>query len=48
MPVTRLIQPNTLDDMLLYQLWHAGGGGRTVMRMCETEYGISRRVSGAC
>ncbi len=44
MPMTRLIQPNTLDDMLLYQLWHVqAAAGRTVMRMCETEYGISRR-----
>ncbi|MBK6869361.1 MAG: MarR family transcriptional regulator [Burkholderiales bacterium] len=30
--------------MLLYQLWHVQAAvGRTVMRMCETEYGISRR-----
>ncbi len=44
MPMSRLIQPNTLDDMLLYQLWHVQAAvGRTVMRMCETEYGISRR-----
>lgn len=44
MATNRLIQPRTLDDMLLYQLWHVhAAAGRLVMRMCETEYGISRR-----
>lgn len=44
MPMSRLIQPNTLDDMLLYRLWHVHAtAGRMVVRMCEAEYGISRR-----
>ena len=44
MPTNRLTQPKTLDDMLLYQLWHLhASAGRVVVRMCETEFGISRR-----
>lgn len=44
MPTNRLIQPKSLDDMLLYQLWGLqAAAGRMVVRLCETEFGISRR-----
>ena len=44
MSKNRLIHPKTLDDMLLYALWHLHAtAGRRVMRMCEAEFGISRR-----
>ena len=39
-----LRQPKTLDDMVLYRLWHLNArAGRLVMRMCEAEYGVTRR-----
>lgn len=44
MPTNRLIQPKSLDDMLLYQLWGLQAAvGRMVVRLCESEFGISRR-----
>lgn len=40
----RLLAPRTLDDMLLYAMWqlqvHAG---RVVVRLCESEFGVTRR-----
>lgn len=44
MPEPSLRQPKTLDDMVLYRLWQLNAGaGRLVMRMCETEFGVTRR-----
>ena len=44
MPVARLHQPLTLDDMVLYVLWNIqAGAGRAVVRLCENEFGITRR-----
>ncbi len=39
-----LLHPNTLDDMLLYAMWQVQAhAGRVVVRLCETEFGITRR-----
>lgn len=39
-----LTQPKTLDDMLLYRLWQVQTrAGRGVNRLCEVEFGITRR-----
>ncbi|MFD1711974.1 MarR family transcriptional regulator [Ottowia sp. GY511] len=39
-----LRQPKTLDDMVLYRLWHLNArAGRLVMRMCEADFGVTRR-----
>ncbi len=44
MPTNRLIQPKGLDDMLLYVLWRLQAAARRpVVRLCETEFGITRR-----
>lgn len=44
MPSSRLSQPRTLDDMLLYQLWQVHAAARRpVVRLCEAEFGITRR-----
>ena len=44
MPSSRLSQPRTLDDMLLYQLWQVHAvARRPVVRLCEAEFGITRR-----
>lgn len=44
MPDSRLIHPQTLDDMLLFRLWQLSlPAGRCVIKMCETEFGITRR-----
>lgn len=44
MPEPSLRQPKTLDDMVLYRLWQLNAGaGRLVMRMCEAEFGVTRR-----
>ena len=44
MSPARLDQPRTLDDMVLYVLWNLQtSAGRAVVRLCETEFGISRR-----
>ena len=40
----KLLAPQTLDDMLLYAMWQVQAhAGRVVMRLCETEFGITRR-----
>lgn len=44
MSAPALSQPKTLDDMLLYRVWQLNArAGRLVMRMCETEFGVTRR-----
>lgn len=44
MPSSRLTHPETLDDMLLFRLWNLSArAGRSVIQMCEAEYGITRR-----
>ena len=44
MPPPRLMQPKSLDDMLLYVLWQLQAtAGRPVVRLCEAEFGITRR-----
>lgn len=44
MPPSRLSHPASLDDMLLYRLWRLNArAGSVVMRMCEREFGITRR-----
>ena len=44
MPPHRLTQPQSLDDMLLYVLWQLQAtAGRQVVRLCEAEFGITRR-----
>lgn len=44
MPTSRLTQPETLDDMLLFRLWNLSArAGRCVIQMCEAEFGITRR-----
>ncbi len=44
MPSSRLSQPQTLDDMLLYVLWQVQSAARRpVVRLCEAEFGITRR-----
>ena len=40
----RLTQPKSLDDMLLYVLWRLQATSRRpVVRLCESEFGITRR-----
>lgn len=44
MPTNRLTQPKSLDDMLLYMLWQLQAAARRpVVRLCEAEFGITRR-----
>lgn len=44
MSTTDLTHPRALDDMLLYRLWHVqAAAGRRVVRLCEAEFGITRR-----
>ena len=44
MPTNRLTQLKTLDDMLLYVLWQLQAAARRpVVRLCEAEFGITRR-----
>lgn len=44
MSAPTLRQPKTLDDMVLYRLWQLNArAGRLVMRMCEAEFGVTRR-----
>lgn len=44
MPASDLTQPKALDGMLLYRLWQIQSrAGRVVSRLCEGEFGISRR-----
>lgn len=44
MPEHRFLAPRTLDDMLLYVLWQLQtGAGQVVSRMCEREFGVTRR-----
>ena len=44
MPTPSLRQPKTLDDMVLYRLWQLNArAGKLVMRMCEAEFGVTRR-----
>lgn len=39
-----LLHPEALDDMLLYVLWQLQArAGATVVRVCESEFGITRR-----
>lgn len=40
----QLDTPTTLDDMLLYVLWqYQARAGSLVTRMCESEFGVTRR-----
>ena len=44
MPTPNLKQPRSLDDMVLYHLWSIGTqAGRKVIRMCDAEFGVTRR-----
>lgn len=44
MPTRRLSDPQTLDDLLLYVLWNfQSTAGGLVTRLCEVEFGITRR-----
>ena len=44
MPTNRVTQPTSLDDMLLYVLWQLQAAARRpVVRLCEAEFGITRR-----
>lgn len=44
MPARHLLQPKTLDDMLLYVMWQLQAcAGSVVVRLCESEFGITRR-----
>lgn len=44
MPDRNLRQPTTLDDMVLYAMWQLqASAGRCVVRLCEQEFGITRR-----
>ena len=44
MPTNRLTQLKSLDDMLLYVLWQLQAAARRpVVRLCEAEFGITRR-----
>ena len=44
MATNRLTEPKTLDDMLLYVLWQLQAAARRpVVRLCEAEFGITRR-----
>ena len=44
MQTHRLTQPKSLDDMLLYVLWQLQAAARRpVVRLCEAEFGITRR-----
>ena len=44
MPTNRLTQPKSLDDMPLYVLWQLQAAARRpVVRLCEAEFGITRR-----
>ncbi|HOB67048.1 MarR family transcriptional regulator [Ottowia sp.] len=44
MPGSRLTQPRTLDDMLLYVMWQVQAAARRpVVRVCEAEFGVTRR-----
>jgi DNA-binding MarR family transcriptional regulator len=39
-----LKQPRSLDDMVLFRLWWIGAlAGRKVIRMCDSEFGVTRR-----
>ena len=39
-----LLHPQTLDDMLLYVMWQLQAcAGSVVVRLCESEFGITRR-----
>lgn len=39
-----LLHPQTLDDMLLYVMWQLQAcAGSVVVRLCEGEFGITRR-----
>lgn len=39
-----LLHPQTLDDMLLYAMWQLQAcAGSVVVRLCESEFGITRR-----
>lgn len=40
----RLLAPRNLDDMLLYVMWQLQAqAGRLVIRLCEREFGVTRR-----
>ncbi len=44
MPERHLLNPRTLDDMLLYAMWQLqASAGQVVTRVCEGEFGITRR-----
>ena len=44
MSASRLTHPETLDDMVLFRLWNlTAQASRTVVHVCESEFGITRR-----
>lgn len=44
MPSTRLIHPKAIDDLFLYRISHLlATAGAPVIRLCEGEFGITRR-----
>ena len=44
MPDRHLLTPRTLDDMLLYAMWHLQtSAGQVVTRVVEGEFGVTRR-----
>jgi len=44
MPLPRVAEPRSLDDLLLYRLSHClATAGSLVVRVCEGRYGITRR-----
>lgn len=44
MPDRQLLNPKTLDDMLLYAMWQLqASAGQVVTRVVEGEFGITRR-----
>lgn len=39
-----LKQPRSLDEMVLFRLWWIGAlAGRKVIRLCDSEFGVTRR-----
>lgn len=44
MPVPRLVEPASIDDLLLYRISHLlATAGSMVIRLCEGRFGITRR-----
>ncbi len=44
MSTPQLKQPRSLDDLVLFRMWQIGVlAGRRVIRMCDSEFGVTRR-----